>query len=132
MSRRSCCSALPIVAYVAGAAERINRMRQPARETFEAEATRLRDEPGLGRGGAWPIRPRPYRGVSGGGRARRSKISESEALSRGLGRDGAIGPLIPRLQEPILTPHVAMSLVQELGSTVVGNPCSVPSQMAGG
>ena len=93
MSRRSCCGALPIVAYVAGAAERINRMRQPTRETFEAEATRLRDEPG---------------------------------------RDGAVGPLIPRLQEPVLTPHVAMSLVQELGSTVVGNPCSVPSQMAGG
>ena len=132
MSRRSCCSALPIVAYVAGAAERINRMRQPAKDTFEAEATRLRDEPGLGRGGAWPIRPRPYRGVPGGGRARRSKISESEAPSRGLGRDGAVGPLIPRLQEPVLTPHVAMSLVQELGSTVVGNPCSVPSQMAGG
>ena len=133
MSRRSCCSALPIVAYVAGAAERINRMRQPARETFEAEATRLWDEPGLGRGGARPIHPRPFRGGLGrGGRARRSKISESEALSRGLGRDGVVGPLIPRLQEPILTPHVAMSLVQELGSTVVGNPCSVPSQMAGG
>ena len=65
-------------------------------------------------------------------RARRSKISGSEALSRGLGRDGAVGLLIPRLQEPALTPHVAMSLVQELGSTVVGNPCSVPSQMAGG
>ena len=71
-------------------------------------------------------------GVSGGGRARRSKISESEALSRGLGQDGAVGPLILRLQEPVLTPHVAMSLAQELGSTVVGNPCSVPSQMAGG
>ena len=70
-------------------------------------------------------------GLGRGGRARRSKISESEALSRGLGRDGAIGPLIPRLQEPVLTPHVAMSLAQELGSTVVGNPCSVPSQMAG-
>ena len=54
-------------------------------------------------------------------------ISESEALSRGLGRDGAVGPLIPRLQEPVLTPHVMMSLVQELGSIVVGNPCSVPS-----
>ena len=61
------------------------------------------------------------------GRARRRKISESEAPSRGLGRDGAVGPLIPRLQEPVLTPHVVMSLVQELGSTVVGNPCSVPS-----
>ena len=67
-----------------------------------------------------------------GSRARRSKISESEALSRGLGRDGAVGPLILRLQEPVLTPHVAMSLAQELGSTVVGNPCSVPSHMAGG
>ena len=117
------------MAYVAGAAERINRMRQPARETFEAETTRLRDEPGLGRGGVRPIRPRPYRG---GSRARRSKISESEALLRGLGRAGAVGPLIPRLQEPVLTPHVAMSLAQELGSTVVGNPCSVPSQMAEG
>ena len=73
MSRRSC-GVLPIVAYVVGTAERINWMRQPARETFEAEATRLR--------------------------ARRSKISESEALSRGLGRAGAVGPLIPRLQEP--------------------------------
>ena len=70
--------------------------------------------------------------LPGGSRARRSKISESETLSRGLGRDGAVDPLIPRLQEPALTPHVAMSLVQELGSTVVGNPYSVPSQMAGG
>ena len=103
-----------------------------SQRAFEAEATRLWDEPGLGRGEAWPIRPRPYRGVSGGGRARRSKISESKALSRGLGRDRAVGPLIPRLQEPVLTPHVALSLVQELGSTVVGNPCSMPSQMAGG
>ena len=50
MSRRSC-SVLPIVAYVVGTAERINWMRQPAREALEAEATRLRDEPGLGRGG---------------------------------------------------------------------------------
>ena len=71
-------------------------------------------------------------GLGRGGRARRRKISESEALSRGLRRDGAVGPLIPRLQEPVLTPHIAMSLVQGLGSTVVGNPCSVPSQMAGG
>ena len=50
----------------------------------------------------------------------------------GLGLDGVVSPLIPRLQEPVLTPHVAMSLVQELGSTVVDNPYSVPSQMAGG
>ena len=50
MSRRSY-SVLPIVAYVVGAAEHINWMRQPARETFEAEATRLWDEPGLGQGG---------------------------------------------------------------------------------
>ena len=71
-------------------------------------------------------------GLGRGGRARQSKISESEALSRGLGRDRVVGPLILRLQEPVLTPHVAMSLVQELGSIVVGNPCSVPSQMAGG
>jgi len=101
--------------------------------TVEVEASRMRDEPGLGRGGARPIRPRPFRGGLGrGGRARWSKISESEALSRGLGRAGAVGLLIPRLQEPVLTPHVAMSLVQESGSTVVGNPFSVPSQMAGG
>ena len=91
------------------------------------------DEPGLGRGGVRPIHPRPFRGGLGrGGRARRSKISESEALSGGLGLDGVVGPLIPMLQEPVLTPHIAMSLVQESGSTVVGNPCSVPSQMAGG
>ena len=91
------------------------------------------DEPGLGRGGARPIRPRPFCvGLGRGGRVRRSKISESEALSGGLGLDGVVGPLIPRLQEPVLTPHVAMSLVQELGSTVVGNPYSVPSQIAGG
>ena len=50
MSRRSC-SILPIVAYVVGTAERINWMRQPAREALEAEAMRLRDEPGLGQGG---------------------------------------------------------------------------------
>ena len=73
---------------------------------------RLWNEPGLGRGGARPIRPRPFRGGLGRGRrARRSKISESEALSGGLGLDGVVGPLIPRLQEPVLTPHVAMSLV---------------------
>ena len=64
MSRRSC-GVLPIVAYVVGPAERINWTQQPAREALEAEATRLRDEPGLGRGGARPIHPRPYRGVSG-------------------------------------------------------------------
>ena len=40
------------------------------------------------------------RGSFGGSRARRSEISESEALSRGLGRDGAVGTLIPRLQGP--------------------------------
>ena len=42
------------------------------------------------------------RGPSGGSQARRSGISESEALSRGLGRDGAVGALIPRLQGPSL------------------------------
>jgi len=52
LSRRSCRGALPIVAYVVGAAGRINWMRQLARETFEAETMRLQDEPGLGRGGA--------------------------------------------------------------------------------
>ena len=33
--------------------------------TVEAEASRMRDEPGLGRGGAGTVRPRPCRGVSG-------------------------------------------------------------------
>ena len=64
MSRRSY-GVLPIVAYVVGTAERINWTRQPAREALEAEVTRLRDEPGLGRGGARPVRSRPYQGVSG-------------------------------------------------------------------
>ena len=39
-------------------------MERLARGTVEAEATRMRDEPGLGRGGEGIVRPRPYRGVS--------------------------------------------------------------------
>jgi len=52
------------VADVAGAFRRIKWMGQPARGMVEAEATRMRDEPGLGRGGERTVRPRPYRGVS--------------------------------------------------------------------
>ena len=35
-----------------------------ARAMVEAEATRMRDDPGLGRGGERTVRPRPCRGVS--------------------------------------------------------------------
>ena len=52
------------MADVAGAFRRIKWMGQPARGMVEAEATRMRDEPGLGRGGERTVRPRPYRGVS--------------------------------------------------------------------
>ena len=51
------------MADVAGAFRRIKWMGQPARGMVEAEATRMRDEPGLGRGGERTVRPRPYRGV---------------------------------------------------------------------
>ena len=64
MSHRSCCCTLPVVADVAGAFRRIKWMGQPARGMVEAEATRMRDEPGLDRGGERIVRPRPCRGVS--------------------------------------------------------------------
>ena len=64
MSHRSCCCTLPVVADVAGAFRRIKWMGQPARGMVEAEATRMRDEPGLGRGGEGTVRPRPCQGVS--------------------------------------------------------------------
>ena len=38
-------------------------MGQPARGIVEAEAMRMWDEPGLGRGGERTVRPWPYRGV---------------------------------------------------------------------
>ena len=52
------------MADVAGAFRRIKWMGQPVRGIVEAEATRMRDEPGLGRGGEGTVRPRPCRGVS--------------------------------------------------------------------
>ena len=52
------------MADVAGAFRRIKWMGQPARGMVEAEAMRMRDEPGLGRGGERTVRPRPCRGVS--------------------------------------------------------------------
>ena len=52
------------MADVAGAFRRIKLMGHPARGMVEAEATRMRDEPGLGRGRERTVRPRPYRGVS--------------------------------------------------------------------
>ena len=64
MSHRSCCCILSVVADVAGVFRHIKWMGQPARGMVEAEATRMRDEPGLGRGGERTVRPRPYRGVS--------------------------------------------------------------------
>jgi len=64
LSHRSCCCTLPVVADVAGAFRRIKWMGQPARGMVEAEAMRMRDEPGLGRGGERTVRPRPCRGVS--------------------------------------------------------------------
>ena len=64
MSHRSCCCTLPVVADVEGAFERIKWMGQPTRGAVEAETTRMRDEPGLGRGGEGTVRPRPYRGIS--------------------------------------------------------------------
>ena len=39
-------------------------MGRLARGTVEVEATRMRDEPGLGRGEEGIVRPRPCRGVS--------------------------------------------------------------------
>ena len=39
-------------------------MGRLARGAVEAETTRMRDEPGLGRGGEGKVRPRPCRGVS--------------------------------------------------------------------
>ena len=62
MSHRSCCCTLPVVADVAGAFRRIKWMGQPARGMVESE--RMRDEPGLGRGGERTVCPRPCRGVS--------------------------------------------------------------------
>ena len=53
------------MADVAGAFRRIKWMGQPARGIVEAEATRMWDELGLGRGGEGTVRPRPCRGVSG-------------------------------------------------------------------
>ena len=53
------------MADVAGAFRRIKWMGQPARGMVEVEATRMRDEPGLGQGGEGTVRPRPYWGVSG-------------------------------------------------------------------
>ena len=53
------------MADVAGAFRRIKWMGQPARGIVEAEATRMREEPGLGQGGEGTVRPRPCRGVSG-------------------------------------------------------------------
>ena len=64
MSHRSCCCTLPIVVDIAVAFRRIKWMGQPARGIVEAEATRMWDEPGLGRGGEGIVRPRPCRGVS--------------------------------------------------------------------
>ena len=63
------------------------RMGRLARGTVEAEATRMRDEPGLGRGGEGIVRPRPCRGVS----------DEAEAISWSF-------MLIPRLQGLRLDP----------------------------
>ena len=52
------------MADVAGAFRRIKWMGQPARGMVEAEATRMWDEPDLGRGREGTVRPRPCRGVS--------------------------------------------------------------------
>ena len=52
------------MADIAGAFRRIKWMGQPARGMVEAEATRMRDEPGLSQGGEGIVRPRPCRGVS--------------------------------------------------------------------
>ena len=52
------------MADATGARRGIKWMGQPARGTIEAEAMRMRDEPGLGRGGEGTVRPRPCRGVS--------------------------------------------------------------------
>ena len=69
------------MADVAGVFRRIKWMGQPTRGMGEAEAMRMRDEPGLGRGGEGIVCPRPYRGVS----------DEAEAISWSF-------MLIPRLQ----------------------------------
>ena len=63
MSHRSYCCTLSVVADVVGAFRRIKWMAQPARGMVEEEATRMRDEPGLGRGGERIVRPRPCGGV---------------------------------------------------------------------
>ena len=62
-------------------------MGRLARGTVEAEAMRMQDEPGLGRGEEGIVRLRPYRGVS----------DEAEAISWSF-------MLIPRLQGPGLDP----------------------------
>jgi len=52
-------------------------MGRLARGTVEAEATRMRDEPDLGRGGEGIVRPRPYRGISDEAEATRMRDEPS-------------------------------------------------------
>ena len=63
-------------------------MGWPARGAVEAEMTRMRDEPGLGRGEEGIVRPRPYRGVSDEAEAMRMR----DEPDLGRGEEGIVRP----------------------------------------